>query len=157
MVGLGRIRGTSAVALLGLLLLAAPLASVAQDGGRRTGLLQVRLSKPLSSATAKDGQTFAGVVVKDAAVGTRGTIVNATAGMPVKGTVLYAKPGGVHRAVGILTLVLTSVGGTPVDSSRYHVSGGSLRPTGTAEAVLTPDTVLTFTVSARQSTGSRSR
>jgi hypothetical protein len=89
--------------LIGVSLLATSSAVVAQESARRTGLLQIRLSKPFSG-TAKDGQTFEGVVVKDAIVGTRGAMVTATAGMAVKGTVLYAKPGGVHKAVGILTL-----------------------------------------------------
>jgi hypothetical protein len=151
----GRLRRIWALALIGVSLLTTSSPVVGQESPRRTGLLQIRLSKPLSSGTAKDGQTFEGVVVKDAMVGTRGAMVTATAGMAVKGTVLYAKRGGVHKAVGILTLQLTSVGETPVESSRYHVSGDSLRPTGTAEAVLTSDTVLTFNVKASESSRSR--
>ena len=141
--------GRRYVLFLGMLFLAAPLAVAAQEGPRRAGLLEVRLARPLSSATAKNGETFEGVVVKDTRLGTRGGQVAATAGMPVKGTILYAKPGGVNKAVGILTLELTSVGGQPVKSSRYHVSGDSVRPTGTAEAVLTRDTVLKFNVTAK--------
>jgi len=75
-------------------------------------------------------------------------------GTPVKGTVLYAKRGGVMKSVGILTLQLTSVGPTAVESSRYHISADPERPTGTKDVVLAPNTIIKFSVKA-SSAGSR--
>jgi hypothetical protein len=134
--------------------LAAPFVVALEPGGRRSVLLEVRLSKALSSATAKDGDPFEGVVVKDAVV--MGA-TEVSAGTPVKGTVLYAKRGGVMKTVGILTLQLTSVGPTSVESSRYHISADPERPTGTADVVLTRDTVLKFSVKAAQAGTRRGR
>jgi hypothetical protein len=98
-------------------------------------------------------QSFDGVVVK---ASTSVGATDVTPGMPVKGTILYAKPGGVMKSVGILTLQLTSVGSTPVESSRYHVSADLERPTGTKDVVRARDTILRFSVRAL-SPGSRRR
>ena len=79
------------------------------------------------------------------------------AGTPVRGTVLYAKPGGVQKSIGVLTLELTSVGGQPVHSSRYHVSGDPVRPSGSANIELPRDTILRFSVKATDAPRGRGR
>jgi hypothetical protein len=61
------------------------------------------------------------------------------------------------KTVGILTLQLTSVGPTSVESSRYHISADPERPTGTADVVLARDTVLKFSVKAAQAGTRRGR
>ena len=131
-----------------------PAAAQLEPGHRGSVLLEIRLSQSLSSATAKDGDAFAGVVVKSRVVMGGGEI---PAGTPVKGTVLYAKRGGVMKSVGILTLQLTSVGSTAVDSSRYHISADPERPTGTADIVLARDTIIKFNVKASSAGARRGR
>ena len=67
--------------------LTTPAAVALEPGGRGSVQLEIRLSRALSSATAKDGEPFDGVVVKaSTSVGTTDVVP----GTPVKGTVLYA-------------------------------------------------------------------
>jgi hypothetical protein len=112
------------------------------QSGRVTTQLEVRLSTPLSSATAKDNETFEARVVRVV----RGDPVDPDT--PVVGKVIYAKPEGKLSSPGILTLQLMSVGGTSVDSSRLHWVGrsGEDPPSSKAEAVIETATVLNFGV-----------
>ena len=130
-------------------------AGALEPGGRRSALLEIRLSTPLHSAKSRDGDSFDGVVVRDATKHVAGE-PHVPAGTPVKGTVLYAKPGGALKSVGVLTLQLTEVGETPVESSRNHMSADALRPSGTADLVLPSGTTLKFNVKA-SSAGDRRR
>ncbi len=82
----------------------------------------VRISNELSSGKTATGQTFEGTVAKDVVV--NGSTV-AKAGTPVKGKVTYAKPSGRLHKPGILTMRLTSIGGTSVTSSSHSVQGKS--------------------------------
>ena len=142
------------IALALAVFLTAPAFAQLEPGRRGSVLLEIKLSKPLSSATAKDGDPFEGVVVKSRVVMGGGEI---PPGTPVKGTVLYAKRGGVMKSVGILTLELKSVGPTPVNSSRYHISADPERPSGTADVVLARDTIIKFNVKAASGETRRGR
>ena len=145
---------SAAITLALVMFTATPSIAQLEPGHRGSVLLEVRLSKSLSSATAKDGDAFDAVVVKSRVVMGGGEIA---AGTPVKGTVLYAKRGGVLKSVGVLTLQLTMVGATPVDSSRYHISADPERPSGTADVVLARDSIVKFNVKAASGGARRGR
>jgi hypothetical protein len=86
--------------------------------------ITVRSSSELSSATAKSGQKWDGVLAQDLLV--HGKTI-AKSGDPVRGTVSSAKPSGRLHAPGLLTVRLSSVqvGGrsVPVQTSSFHVAG----------------------------------
>jgi hypothetical protein len=135
---------------------ALPRAARAIEPSRRSSMLEVKLLTPLHSAKSKNGDPFDGVVVKDKTKHVPdGSLV--AAGTRVKGTVLYAKPGGALKSVGVLTLQLAEVGGVPVESSRFHQSADPLRPSGTEDLALPAGTILTFNVKASSGSARRGR
>ena len=80
----------------------------------------VRLGNRLSSATARSGQTFEATVARDIVV--NGKIV-VKAGSPAKGKVTYAKSSGRLHKPGVITIRLTSVGGSRVSSTAVSAKG----------------------------------
>jgi len=102
-----------------LVLLGAIAAAQSIPAGTR---ITVRCSSELSSATAKAGEKWDGVLAQDLRVGGR-TI--ARSGDPVRGTVTAAKSSGRLHAPGQLSVRLTSVQvdgkSIAVQSSSYHI------------------------------------
>ena len=104
-----------------LVLLGAFAAAQSIPSGTR---ITVRCSSELSSATAKAGEKWDGVLAQDLKVGGR-TI--AKSGDPVRGSVTSAKSSGRLHAPGQLSVRLTSVQvdgkSVAVQSSSFHVAG----------------------------------
>jgi hypothetical protein len=84
--------------------------------------IEVRLTMPLSSATAKTGQGFDGVVIKAVTDGNKVVIPEGTA---VQGKVVYSKPDGALGAPGILRLQMTTLGGQRIQSTLAFWEGDS--------------------------------
>lgn len=86
--------------------------------------ITVRSGTQISSASAKAGEAWNGVLAKDLVVGSK---TLAKKGAPVSGTVTLAKSSGRLHAPGQLTIRLTSVdvGGksVAVRSAGYHIAG----------------------------------
>ncbi len=74
-------------------------------------IVRIRLDHTISSATARNGETFAGTLASDVMV--NGKVV-ARRGAPVKGRVVEARSSGRLSSPGLLKLRLTSIGGTAV-------------------------------------------
>lgn len=90
--------------LLGcLLVLFLPAVARTIPNGTR---LTIRLGNTVSSGTAHSGNSFSGVLARDAV--SNGQTV-AKAGTPVRGKVTYVKPSGRLHAPGVVTLRLTAV------------------------------------------------
>jgi len=104
-----------------LVLLGAFAAAQSIPSGTR---ITVRCSSEISSATAKAGEKWDGVLAQDLRVGGR-TV--AKSGDPVRGTVTSAKSSGRLHAPGQLSVRLTSVQvdgkSIAVQSSSFHVAG----------------------------------
>lgn len=104
-----------------LVLLGAFAAAQSIPAGTR---ITVRCSSELSSATAKAGEKWDGVLAQDLRVGGR---TLAKSGDRVRGTVTSAKTSGRLHAPGQLTVRLSSVQvdgkGIAVQSSSFHVVG----------------------------------
>ena len=71
----------------------------------------VRMSSPLDSGTATQGQTWSGTTASDILIDNK---VAVPAGSPVNGTVTDAKSSGRLHGNGLLSLQITSVNGIPV-------------------------------------------
>ncbi len=85
------------------LVFALPTLARTVPGGTR---LTIRLGNTISSGSARSGDKFDGVLVRDAV--SNGQVV-AKAGTTVHGTVTYAKPSGRLHAPGVVPLRLTAV------------------------------------------------
>src|SRR5919204_3553067 len=109
---------TLAVLVALALLTPAVLAVDIPNGTRVT----VRTNTEMTSASARVGETWEGTLTKDL-VANGQTLF--PAGTKVQGKVTNAKPSGRLHAPGILTVRLTSIGGTPVFSSPRTYKGGS--------------------------------
>lgn len=83
--------------------------------------IPVRLNTALSSGTAKNGQSWDGVVARD--VTANGATIKA--GTPVKGVVSSAKSSGRLHAPGIIRIRATSVGGETVRTTSIGRQGKS--------------------------------
>lgn len=105
--------------LLALALIAPALLAVEIPANTR---VSVRSNAAMSSATAKIGDAWEGTLAKDLVVGDN-TLFKA--GTAVRGKVTNAKPSGRLKDSGLLTLRLTSIGGTPVNSAPRVYRGDS--------------------------------
>ncbi len=102
------------------LLLATSVVLAAQFPAGKT--VRVRLGQTISSASARNGETFVGTLATDVLV--NGHVV-ARRGAPVKGRIVEAKSSGRLSSPGILKLRLTSIDGTAVHSATYIRQGQS--------------------------------
>jgi hypothetical protein len=84
--------------------------------------VSVRSNGSMSSATAKIGEVWEGTLAKDIVVDGN-TLFKA--GTAVRGKVTNAKPSGRLKDSGLLTLRMTSIGGTPVTSAPRVYRGES--------------------------------
>jgi len=105
--------------VLALALVTPALLAVDIPSGTR---VSVRSNGSMSSATAHVGDAWDGTLTKDLVVDGKTLF---PAGTAVKGKVTNAKPSGRLHAPGQLTVRLTSIGGTPVNSSPRSYTGGS--------------------------------
>src|SRR5258705_3737132 len=84
--------------------------------------VRVRSNGSMSSATAHVGDAWDGTLTKDLVVDGKTLF---PAGTAVKGKVTNAKSSGRLHAPGQLTMRITSIGGTPVNSAPRSYTGGS--------------------------------
>lgn len=93
--------------------------------------ITIRVGSEITSGKANVGDVFEGSLSKSIVVGGR-TV--AKAGAPVRGKVTLAKSSGRLHAPGQLSLRLTSVNGTPVSTTSFHIEGKS-HTKGNAEKI----------------------
>jgi hypothetical protein len=101
-------------------LLAATLAAAARFPAGK--IVRIRLGQTISSASARNGETFDATLAADLAVNGK-TI--ARRGAPVRGRVVDARSSGRLTAPGVLKLRLTSIDGTAVQTGLVARSGQS--------------------------------
>jgi hypothetical protein len=104
---------------IGLLIAAAALMAARFPAGKT---VRVRLGQTVSSATARNGEAWAGTLASDVVVGGKAV---AKRGAPVKGRIVEAKSSGRLSAPGVLKLRLTSIDGTAVASGSVVRQGES--------------------------------
>src|SRR5688572_31278818 len=109
----------SLAALLALALITPALFAAEIPANTR---VTVRSNTSMNSASTKIGEVWEGTLAKDVVVDGQKLF---PAGTAVRGKVTNAKPSGRLQGSGLLTLRMTSIGGTPVSSSPRVYRGES--------------------------------